>query len=228
MQQLNQDDAGILCIQACNARISTSPRRYWTRRDSSFRRITLRFQGSYLSPAGYAVWTGVIRPVLMAGEAGSISLPQLQNADAGFAPTRGSLSSDGGYVDVTGSGVGTQGLLLDGFRYGYRQLTGNGQITVRLTNQEAVTGANPLAGVMVRRVPDSGIPLRVRVFHARHGCWIHVSRRGQHCPGRRHDATDHGSAPLAGCASCASRTSGRATCPADGKTWQQCGTFTFI
>ena len=104
----------------------------------------------HLSPAGYAVWTGVVGPALMAGEADSIVLPQLQNADAGFAPTRGSLSSSDGFVNVTGSGVGTQGLLLDGFRYGYRQLTGNGQITVRLTNQAAVAGANPLAGVMVR------------------------------------------------------------------------------
>lgn len=29
----------------------------------------------HLSPAGYAVWTGVIRPVLMEGEAGSIACP---------------------------------------------------------------------------------------------------------------------------------------------------------
>ena len=110
----------------------------------------------HLSPAGYAVWTGVIGPALMAGEAESIVLPQLQNADAGFAPTRGSLSATDGFIDVTGSGVGTQGLLLDGFRYGYRQLTGNGQVTVRLTNQ-LETGTNPLAGVMIRErlTPES-------------------------------------------------------------------------
>jgi hypothetical protein len=111
---------------------------------------------THLSPAGYAVWTGVLRPVLMAGEAGNIVLPELQQADAGLAATRGSTSSSDGFVDVAGSGVGMQELLLDGFRYGYRLLTGNGQITVRLTNQ-LDTGTTPLAGVMIRErlTPES-------------------------------------------------------------------------
>ena len=149
----------------------------------------------HLSPAGYAVWTGVIGPALMAGEAGSIVLPQLQNADAGFAPTRGSLSSSDGFVDVTGSGVGTQGLLLDGFRYGYRQLTGNGQMTVRLTNQAGGYGRESARRRDDSRAADSGIPLRVRVLHARHRCRIHVPRRREHGPGRPYDATDHGRHP---------------------------------
>ena len=180
----------------------------------------------HLSPAGYAVWTGVVGPALMAGEADSIVLPQLQNADAGFAPTRGSLSSSDGFVNVTGSGVGTQGLLLDGFRYGYRQLTGNGQITVRLTNQAAVTGANPLAGVMIRErlTPESryamvfSTPGTDAGFMYRSGVstapvvlttqqttfgaprWLRLVRKSNVVTGYL---------------------------SADGKTWQQCGTFTF-
>jgi lysophospholipase L1-like esterase len=180
----------------------------------------------HLSPAGYAVWTGVIRPVLMAGEVDSIVLPQLQSADAGFAPTRGSLSSSDGFVDVTGSGVGTQGLLLDGFRYGYRQLTGNGQITVRLTNQAGETGTNPLAGVMIREwlTPESryafvystpgtaagfmyrgavsATPVVSSVQQATVGTprWLRLVRKSNVVTGYL---------------------------SADGKTWQQCGTFTF-
>lgn len=180
----------------------------------------------HLSPAGYAVWTGVIRPVLMAGEQGSIALPQLQNADAGLAATRGSLNSSDGFVDVTGSGVGTQGLLLDGFRYGYRQLTGNGQITVRLTNQGGDTGTNPLAGVMIREAltPES----RYAFVYSTPGTDAGFMYRGA-----------VSTAPVVNIVPQATagtprwlrlvRKSNVVTgyLSADGKAWQQCGTFTF-
>ena len=179
----------------------------------------------HLSPAGYAVWSGVIGPALTAGEAASIVLPELQNADAGFAPTRGSLGASDGFVEVAGSGVGTQGLILDGFRYGYRQLTGNGQMTVRLTNQ-LETGTNPLAGVMIRErlTPESRYalvfstpgtdagfmyrgavsttPVVTSLPQAAAGTprWLRLVRKSNVVTGYL---------------------------SADGKTWQQCGTFTF-
>ncbi len=180
----------------------------------------------HLSPAGYAVWTGVVRPALMAGEAGSIVLPQLRSADAGFAPTRGSLSSSDGFVDVTGSGVGTQGLLLDGFRYGYRQLTGNGQITVRLTNQEAVTGANPLAGVMVREflTPES----RYAFVYSTPGTDAGFMYRGAVSTAPvvlTTQQTTVGTPRWLRLVRKSNVVTGYLS--ADGKTWQQCGTFTF-
>lgn len=179
----------------------------------------------HLSPAGYEVWAGVIRPVLMAGEAASIELPQLQNADAGLAATRGSLDSTDGFVDVTGSGVGTQGLLLDGFRFGYRQLTGNGQITVRLSNQ-GDTGANPLAGVMIREylTPES----RYAFVYSTPGTDAGFMYRGA-----------VNTAPVVGAVPQATVGTPRwlrlvrksnvvtAYLSADGKTWQQSGTYTF-
>jgi hypothetical protein len=181
----------------------------------------------HLSPAGYAVWTGVIRPVLMTGEAGSIVLPQLQSADAGFAPTRGSLSASDGFIDVTGSGVGTQGLLLDGFRYGYRQLSGNGQITVRLTNQlETGTGVNALSGVMIRELltPES----RYAFVYSTPGTDAGFMYRGAVSTAPVVTTVQQ---PTVGTPRWLRlvRKSNVVTgyLSADGKTWQQCGTFTF-
>jgi lysophospholipase L1-like esterase len=179
----------------------------------------------HLSPAGYAVWKGVVRPALMTGEAEDIVLPGLRMADAGFAATRGSVESSGGFVDVAGSGVGTQGLLLDGFRYGYRELTGNGQITVRITNQ-LDTGTNPLAGVMVRErlTPESAYAL---VFSK---------------PGTDAGFMYRGAVSTTPVVSTVQQTAvgtprwlrlvrkSRVVTgylSADGVTWQQCGTFTF-
>jgi lysophospholipase L1-like esterase len=180
----------------------------------------------HLSPAGYAVWAGVIGPALMAGEAASIVLPQLQSADAGFAPTRGSLSSSDGFVDVTGSGVGTQGLLLDGFRYGYRQLTGNGQITVRLTNQAGETGTNPLAGVMIREwlTPES----RYAFVYSTPGTAAGFMYRGAVSANPVVSSVQQATAGTPRWLRLV-RKSNVVTgyLSADGKTWQQCGTFTF-
>ncbi len=181
----------------------------------------------HLSPAGYAVWTGVIRPVLMEGEAGSIVLPQLQGADAGFAPTRGSMSSSNGFIDIAGSGVGTQGLLLDGFRYGYRQLTGNGQITVRLTNQlDTGTGVNPLAGVMIRELltPES----RYAFVYSTPGIDAGFMYRGAVSTApvvSTVQQTTIGTPRWLRLVRKSNVVTGYLS--ADGKTWQQCGTFTF-
>ena len=179
----------------------------------------------HLSPAGYAVWTGVIGPALMAGEAGSIVLPQLQSADAGLSPTRGSLSSSDGFVDVTGSGVGMQGLVLDGFRYGYRQLTGNGQITVRLTNQ-VETGTNPLAGVMIRELltPES----RYAFVYSTPGTAAGFMYRGAVSTAPvvlTTQQTTVGTPRWLRLVRKSNVVTGYLS--ADGKTWQQCGTFTF-
>jgi GDSL-like Lipase/Acylhydrolase family len=179
----------------------------------------------HLSPAGYGVWTGVVGPALMAGEAASIVLPQLQNADAGFAPTRGSLSATDGFIDVTGSGVGTQGLLLDGFRYGYRQLTGNGQVTVRLTNQ-LETGTNPLAGVMIRErlTPES----RYAMVFSTPGTDAGFMYRGAVSAMPVVSALPQATAGTPRWLRLV-RKSNVVTgyLSADGKTWQQCGTYTF-
>jgi lysophospholipase L1-like esterase len=179
----------------------------------------------HLSPAGYAVWTGVVRPALMEGEAAGIVLPQLRSADAGFAPTPGSLSSSDGFVNVTGSGVGTQGLILDGFRYGYRQLTGNGQITVRLTNQ-AGTGANPLAGVMIREwlTPES----RYAFVYSTPGTAAGFMYRGAVSTSPvvlTTQQTTVGTPRWLRLVRKSNVMTGYLS--ADGKTWQQCGTFTF-
>ncbi len=184
----------------------------------------------HLSPAGYAVWTGVLRPALMAGEAASIALPQLQKADVGFAPTRGSLELPpdprNGFVDVTGSGVGTQGLLLDGFRYGYRQLSGNGQITVRLTNQAAVAGANPLAGVMIRELltPES----RYAYVYSTPGTDAGFMYRGAVSTAPVVNSVQQSTTGTPRWLRLV-RKSNVVTgyLSSDGKTWQQCGTFTF-
>ena len=180
---------------------------------------------THLSPAGYAVWTGVLGPALMAGEAASIVLPKLQQADAGLAATRGSTSSSDGFVDVTGSGVGTQDLLLDGFRYGYRQLTGNGQITVRLTDQVA-TGTSPLAGVMIREwlTPES----RYAFVYSTPGTEAGFMYRGAVSKAPVVKAVQQpsvGSPRWLRLVRKSNVVTGYLS--ADGITWQQSGTFTF-
>ena len=179
----------------------------------------------HLSPAGYAVWTGVVRAALLAGEAGDIALPALQKADLGFAPTRGSTSVSDGFIDVTGSGVGTQWRLLDGFRYGYRQLTGNGQVTVRLT-QQVDTQTNPLAGVMIRELltPES----RYAMVYSTPGAETGFMYRGMVSTNPVITSVQQATVGTPRWLRLV-RKSNVVTgyLSADGKTWQTCGTFTF-
>jgi lysophospholipase L1-like esterase len=109
----------------------------------------------HLNAAGYAVWTGVMKPALTIGEKSSIAMPEFRTADVGFVSAPGSTTEGGGVLTVEGSGTGVYGSL-DGFRYAYRHLTGNGQVTVRLASQQDAA-ANALAGVMLREklTPES-------------------------------------------------------------------------
>jgi hypothetical protein len=102
----------------------------------------------HLNAAGYAIWIGILRPVLMAGEAAGIILPDFRFQDVGTVAIPGSATVSGGYItiDASGAGVTNDG---DGLHFGWRQLTGNGQVTARISAIADATG-NPLAGVMVR------------------------------------------------------------------------------
>jgi hypothetical protein len=102
----------------------------------------------HFNDAGYRAWTGVLKPVLMAGEAGSIHLPDFQNVDVGTVAAVGSSVVSSGMVTVDGSGAGTYGSL-DGFHFAWSELTGNGQITARIATQTN-TATNATAGVMLR------------------------------------------------------------------------------
>jgi hypothetical protein len=102
----------------------------------------------HLNDAGYAVWNGVLRPVLLAGEGAYIVLPELRDRDIGSVSGAGFSTSGGGSVTVYGSGAGIGGTA-DGFHFAWRQLTGNGQVTARIAIQPDASG-NPVAGVMLR------------------------------------------------------------------------------
>jgi lysophospholipase L1-like esterase len=102
----------------------------------------------HLNAAGYAIWNGILRPVLMAGEAADIVLPEFRFQDVGTVATPGSATSSGGFLslDASGAGVTDSG---DGLFFAWRQLTGNGQVTARISALADASG-NPVAGVMVR------------------------------------------------------------------------------
>lgn len=102
----------------------------------------------HLNDAGYAVWNGVLKPVLLAGESSHIVLPELRDQDVGGVTGAGFSTTGGGTVTVYGSGDGIGGSA-DGFHFAWRQLTGNGQITARIAAQPDASGS-PVAGVMVR------------------------------------------------------------------------------
>ncbi len=102
----------------------------------------------HLNDAGYAVWNGVLKPVLLAGEEAHIVLPELRDQDIGAVSGAGFSTTDSGTMTVYGSGDGVGGAA-DGFHFVWRQLTGNGQITARIAAQPDASG-NPLAGVMLR------------------------------------------------------------------------------
>ena len=102
----------------------------------------------HLNDAGYAVWTGVLKPVLMAGEGASIVLPELRDQDVGDVTGAGFTTVGSGTMTVYGSGAGIGGTG-DSFHFAWRQMTGNGQITARIAAQPDASGS-PVAGVMLR------------------------------------------------------------------------------
>ncbi len=102
----------------------------------------------HLNDAGYAVWNGVLKPVLLAGEAPYIVLPTLRDQDVGSVSGAGFSSTNGGTMTVYGAGDGVGGTA-DGFHFVWRQLVGNGQITARVAAQPDASGS-PVAGVMLR------------------------------------------------------------------------------
>lgn len=108
----------------------------------------------HFNDAGYQAWTNALAPVLMAGEAGSIPLPDLQSVDVGSVAAAGFSSANGGTVTVDGSGVGAYGSQ-DGFHYAWKQLVGNGQITARIATQTN-TAPDATAGVMLREQLTAG------------------------------------------------------------------------
>jgi lysophospholipase L1-like esterase len=102
----------------------------------------------HLSAAGYAAWTGAVRPVLMAREQSSIGVPTLQGQDIGAVGLSGSFSESGGVLTVRGSGDDVWGTS-DEFQFTWLPLTGDGQITARLASQTN-TAPSAKAGVMLR------------------------------------------------------------------------------
>jgi lysophospholipase L1-like esterase len=102
----------------------------------------------HLNDAGYAVWNGVLKPALLAGERASIVLPELRDSDVGSVSGAGFSTLNDGTMTVYGSGSGVGGTS-DGMHFAWRQLTGNGQVTARVAGQPDVSGS-PVAGVMLR------------------------------------------------------------------------------
>jgi hypothetical protein len=102
----------------------------------------------HLNDAGYAVWNAVLKPELLAGEEAHIVLPELRDQDIGSVAGAGFSTTDSGAMTVYGSGDGV-GDTADGFHFVWRQLTGNGQITARISAQPDASGS-PVAGVMLR------------------------------------------------------------------------------
>jgi hypothetical protein len=108
----------------------------------------------HLNTAGYAVWNGVLRPVLMGEEAADIVQPELRDQDIGPVAAQGALTTSGGIATLDGSGTGVGGTS-DGFHFAWRQMSGNGQVTARVAAQAGASG-NPVAGVMLREHLTSG------------------------------------------------------------------------
>ena len=102
----------------------------------------------HLNAAGYAIWNGILKPVLMAGEGADIVLPDFRYQDVGSVALPGSATLSGGFVTLEASGVGVTDSG-DGLYFAWRQLTGNGQVTARISVLADASG-NPVAGVMVR------------------------------------------------------------------------------
>lgn len=108
----------------------------------------------HFNDAGYAVWLGILKPILMAGEGPFIVLPQFQDQDIGATAGAGFSTQGGGSMTVYGSGAGVGGSA-DSFHFAWRQLTGNGQITARVSAQADASGT-PVAGVMLRELLTPG------------------------------------------------------------------------
>lgn len=108
----------------------------------------------HLNDAGYAIWNGVLKPAVMAGEGASIAVPDLRDQDVGSVSAAGFTMTSGGTATVYGSGSGIGGSA-DGFHFAWRQLSGNGQITARIAAQQDASG-NPVAGVMLRETLNPG------------------------------------------------------------------------
>ena len=122
--------------------------------NGKFVRSYYRGDRIHLNDVGYQIWTAVVDPVLMSGEAAEIALPELRSNDVGAVAIPGSLTSGIGSMTVQGSGAGFVGSN-DGFHFAWRQLTGNGQITARIAVQPAASGG-PMAGVMLREQLTAG------------------------------------------------------------------------
>ena len=108
----------------------------------------------HFNDAGYAVWNGILDPILMAGEGGSIVLPELRDQDIGSTTGAGFTTTSGGSMTVYGSGTGIGGTT-DNLHFSWRQLVGNGQITARISALADASGS-PIAGVMLREQLSPG------------------------------------------------------------------------
>jgi len=102
----------------------------------------------HFNEAGYAVFNGILAPVLEAGEGASIVLPQLRDQDIGDVAGAGFSTTGNGEMTVYGSGAGIGGTS-DGFHFAWVQLAGNGQVTARVSALADASGT-PVAGVMLR------------------------------------------------------------------------------
>ena len=102
----------------------------------------------HLSAAGYKAWTDVVRPVLLAGEQGSIVQPGLLSQDIGAVSAAGSYGASGGVHTLRSGGLDIGGTA-DAFRYAWQPLTGDGHITARVVSQSN-TSLWAKAGVMFR------------------------------------------------------------------------------
>lgn len=108
----------------------------------------------HFNDSGYAVWNGILKPVLLAGEGAYIVLPQLRDQDIGSTGGAGFSTVSGGSMTVYGAGTGTSGTS-DSLHFVWRQLVGNGQITARVAAQADASGT-PVAGVMLRELLTPG------------------------------------------------------------------------
>ena len=137
--------------------------------NGKFVRSYYRSDRVHLNDTGYQIWTGVLLPVLMSGEAAFISLPELRSEDIGTVAVPGLLTSGVGTLTLEGSGTGFNGPS-DGFHFAWRQLAGNGQITARIASQPDASGG-PMAGVMLREqlTADARHALGLRVPRRRRG-----------------------------------------------------------
>lgn len=108
----------------------------------------------HFNDAGYAVWNGILKPVLLAGEGPFIVLPELRDQDIGATAGAGFSTVVDGSMTVYGSGTGVTGAS-DSLHFVWRQLVGNGQITARVASQADASGT-PVAGVMLREQLTAG------------------------------------------------------------------------